>query len=39
MECIKHGQGIFMYPNGDVYFGSWRDDFFDGEGVYIFASG
>jgi hypothetical protein len=24
VESIKDGQGIFFYPNSDVYFGSWK---------------
>lgn len=36
---IRHGQGIFFYPTGDVYFGGWKEEMFHGQGVYIFSSG
>jgi hypothetical protein len=25
-----------MYSNGDIYLGEWKDDIFDGKGIYIF---
>jgi len=30
---------LFSYPNGDIYLGDWKDDFFNGNGVYIFSIG
>ena len=24
LSSVKFGQGIFFYPNGDVYFGTWK---------------
>lgn len=35
----RHGQGICYFQNGDVYFGEWNNDVFNGKGTYIFASG
>lgn len=34
----RNGKGLFKY-HGNVYFGGWKDDFFHGQGVYIFQSG
>ncbi|KAJ3090611.1 hypothetical protein HK102_003202 [Quaeritorhiza haematococci] len=34
----RHGYGVFIYANGDVYEGSWEDDLKHGEGVYTFHS-
>lgn len=34
----REGQGIIEFGNGDVYFGSWKKDLFDGKGTYIFKS-
>ena len=39
VSSIKNGQGIFFYANGDVYFGSWKEEFFNGQGVYLFLTG
>lgn len=36
---LREGKGIFYYPVGDVYFGEWKEDYFHGEGVYLFKSG
>jgi hypothetical protein len=35
----RHGQGICYFQNGDVYFGEWKNDVFNGKGTYIFSSG
>ena len=35
----RHGKGIYTYPNGDVYAGSWIQNKFDGRGYYIFGRG
>jgi hypothetical protein len=39
LSSVKDGQGIFFYPNGDVYFGAWKEELFNGQGVYLFATG
>ena len=28
-----------FYENGDVYFGEWNEDLFEGNGMYIFENG
>jgi hypothetical protein len=33
---VRHGEGVFIYPNGDVYSGWWRDGKKHGNGTYIF---
>lgn len=38
-EGKKSGKGILNCKNGDKYFGDWKLNFFDGEGVYAFSSG
>ena len=35
----RDGQGIFFYPSSDIYFGSWSQDSFHGQGIYVFSSG
>eukprot|EP00358_Blepharisma_japonicum_P002331 CAMPEP_0202949578 /NCGR_PEP_ID=MMETSP1395-20130829/16326_1 /ASSEMBLY_ACC=CAM_ASM_000871 /TAXON_ID=5961 /ORGANISM="Blepharisma japonicum, Strain Stock R1072" /LENGTH=138 /DNA_ID=CAMNT_0049652733 /DNA_START=216 /DNA_END=628 /DNA_ORIENTATION=+ len=32
----RHGEGVFMYPNGDTYSGWWKDGLKEGKGTYIF---
>ena len=27
---LRSGKGIYTYPEGDTYFGSWKDDLFHG---------
>lgn len=39
LQQLKHGKGIYYYPNGDVYVGEWLNDKFHGKGVYIFNLG
>jgi hypothetical protein len=36
---IKEGKGIYYYTNNDVYLGDWKEDKFDGNGIYLFANG
>lgn len=36
---VRHGKGIFYYPNGDKYIGDWENDHFHGQGIYIFHTG
>lgn len=36
---LREGKGIFYYPVGDAYFGDWNEDYFHGDGVYLFKSG
>jgi hypothetical protein len=33
----KHGKGIKVMPNGDRYSGDFRDDYRDGQGVYVWG--
>lgn len=35
----RHGTGTQKYPNGDKYYGSWRDDLQHGEGTYFYKDG
>lgn len=28
-----------VFNKGDVYMGSWKDDKFNGDGIYIFSNG
>lgn len=35
----RHGQGVYLYPNGDMYDGGWRRSRKYGKGVYIYADG
>lgn len=34
----KHGKGIKVMPNGDRYNGDFRDDYRDGQGVYVWGA-
>lgn len=36
---LRHGEGIFYFKNGDVYFGGWINDGMSGYGIYLFESG
>lgn len=36
---LKHGQGVFYYPDGSKYEGSWVDDQRQGHGVYTYPNG
>jgi hypothetical protein len=38
-DDLKHGQGIFKWPDGRAWEGEWRDGKQHGEGVYSAASG
>lgn len=38
-EGKRTGKGIMYCKNGDRYFGDWKNNQMDGEGVYAFASG
>jgi len=33
------GKGVQYYDNNDIYLGDFKDDLFDGSGVYLFATG
>lgn len=35
----RHGRGIYMYPNGDIYDGGWRKSRRYGYGVYTYSDG
>lgn len=39
MRNKKHGQGLFIYPDGSKYEGSWVDDLRDGYGIYYYVNG
>jgi hypothetical protein len=32
----RHGEGIFTYPNKDVYSGMWKHGKKSGQGVYVY---
>ena len=34
---VRHGFGWQVYLNGAHYVGQWRDDFFDGQGLFYVA--
>ena len=36
---VRNGKGIYYYPSGDLYFGSWAEDEFSGAGVYMHGNG
>lgn len=38
-EGKKAGKGVLYCKNGDKYFGDWKANNFDGEGVYAFSTG
>jgi len=33
----RHGDGLFTYPNGDIYSGCWKNGKKHGTGTYIFT--
>jgi radial spoke head protein 1 len=33
----KHGEGVMIYVNKDIYSGQWKFGNKDGKGTYIFA--
>lgn len=35
----RHGKGIYVYKNGDVYDGEWRKSKKYGKGVYTYSNG
>ena len=35
----KQGYGLYIFNNGDIWFGWWKDDTRDGAGITIFNSG
>ncbi len=37
-EC-RVGRGIYSFPNKDIYMGSWKEDRFNGEGLYLYGNG
>lgn len=37
-DC-RQGKGVFSFPNRDVYMGFWKDDKFNGDGLYVYATG
>lgn len=39
-ECgQKHGEGVMVYENGDVYEGEWKNDLHHGFGIFTYANG
>ena len=32
---VRHGEGVFIYPNGDLYSGWWKDGKKHGKGTFI----
>ena len=38
-KVIKHGYGVFYYPNGDIYRGNWHDDQRSGFGEMQWQTG
>lgn len=39
MAGKRHGQGVYLYPNGDVYQGYWEQDMKQGMGMYSYVAG
>lgn len=39
VDGTRTGKGIMYFKNGDVYFGNWQNDLFNGQGTYIFNNG
>jgi hypothetical protein len=37
LDGKKHGKGIKVMPNGDRYEGEFRDDYRDGQGIYVWG--
>jgi hypothetical protein len=35
----RHGKGKFVFENGDVYIGDFRNDCITGKGVYLWVNG
>ena len=35
----RHGQGVYVYANGDAYQGGWDSDFKSGVGTYSYVNG
>ena len=38
-EKLRSGRGQYTEPEGDVYFGTWKDDMYHGEGIYLYGNG
>jgi len=37
--CFKHGEGTYLYENGDIYKGEWKWNKKHGHGVYTHVNG
>lgn len=37
--CFRHGEGTYLYENGDVYKGEWKWNRKHGHGVYTHVNG
>ena len=35
----RHGQGVYLWKNGDAWYGPWEDDSRNGYGVYLYYKG
>jgi len=36
---MQHGQGTYIYSNGDKYIGEWKDNKRDGQGTFFYSNG
>ena len=36
---MKDGLGLYIWPEGNKYFGQWKNNVIDGEGIYIWSDG
>ena len=37
-DGLRHGRGIYLYPNGDIYEGEWWKSQKSGHGLYIYSN-
>ena len=37
--CFRHGEGTYLYQNGDMYKGQWKWNQKHGHGVYTHKNG
>lgn len=36
---MRNGEGICYFEDGGCYFGDWKDDTYQGKGIYIYSDG
>jgi hypothetical protein len=36
---LKHGEGTYIYDNGDEYNGNWKYGLYDGKGIMKWVDG